>query len=41
VPPEEAAAVLEKAKPQRELRGGTGPAGPLFTLPDAESPKEE
>jgi small subunit ribosomal protein S1 len=41
VPPEEVAATLEKSKPQRELRGGTGPAGPLFTLPDAEAPKEE
>src|SRR4051812_663846 len=36
MPPEEVAAVVEKQKPQRELRGGTGPAGPLFTLPDAE-----
>jgi small subunit ribosomal protein S1 len=37
MPPEEVAAVVEKQKPQRELRGGTGPAGPLFTLPDAET----
>jgi small subunit ribosomal protein S1 len=26
----------EKARPQRELRGGTGPAGPLIQMPDAE-----
>src|SRR5215207_8987807 len=37
VPPEELAATVEKSKPARELRGGTGPAGPLFTLPDAEA----
>ena len=28
----------EKAKPQRELRGGTGAAGPLIQMPDAEAP---
>ena len=30
----------EKAKPQRELRGGTGAAGPLIQMPDAEKKEE-
>ncbi len=37
--PEEAAAALapEKARPQRELRGGTGAGGPLIQMPEGES----
>jgi small subunit ribosomal protein S1 len=33
---EEEAEAPEKARPQRELRGGTGPAGPLIQMPEAE-----
>ena len=29
-----------KTEPKRELRGGTGVAGPLFALPGDEPPKE-
>jgi small subunit ribosomal protein S1 len=36
VVPDEEPTPSEKAKPQRELRGGTGPAGPLITMPEAE-----
>ena len=36
---EEAAAATAAAKPQRELRGGTGTAsGQLITMPDADAP---
>jgi small subunit ribosomal protein S1 len=36
-PPEEAEERPEKPRPQRELRGGTGPAGPLIQMPEGES----
>lgn len=36
-PDEEPTPAAEKAKPQRELRGGTGPAGPLIAMPEAEA----
>jgi len=39
--PEEAEAAKEREKePKRELRGGTGQAGPLFQMPGAEEKKE-
>jgi small subunit ribosomal protein S1 len=34
--PEEEEEAPEKSKPQRELRGGTGTAGPLIQMPEAE-----
>jgi small subunit ribosomal protein S1 len=41
VSPTEEEEAAEKGKPQRELRGGTGPSGPLFAMPDAEKEGEK